>query len=122
MRVALGCTAAVEGRALLLFAGVQERAAAWLRDAGASQVVLIRREREEPVEIGAPGGMRRSDIRRGVRVAVVQKADQETGKLTVGVVRDILTSSPTHPRGIKVRLESGEVGRVRRLLGGAENR
>lgn len=45
-------------------------------------------------------------------MAIVLKKDQPTGKLTEGVVKDILTSSPTHPHGIKVRLESGEVGRV----------
>ncbi|MCU0654813.1 MAG: YwbE family protein [Polyangiaceae bacterium] len=63
------------------------------------------------------GGTRRSEIRRGLRVAIVTKADQPTGALTEGVVRDLLTSSAEHPRGIKVRLESGEVGRVRRILG-----
>lgn len=54
----------------------------------------------------------RGNIFPGLRVAIVQKADQRTGRLTEGVVRDILTSSPTHPHGIKVRLEAGEVGRV----------
>lgn len=54
----------------------------------------------------------RENIRPGLCVAIVQKQDQETGKLTEGVVADILTSSPTHPHGIKVRLETGEVGRV----------
>ncbi len=58
-------------------------------------------------------GTVRSAIHRGLRVSIVQKQDQGTGRLTEGVVQDILTSSPTHPRGIKVRLESGEVGRVR---------
>ncbi len=57
-------------------------------------------------------GENRENIRPGLRVVIVQKQDQETGKLTEGVVADILTSSPTHPRGIKVRLETGEVGRV----------
>ncbi len=54
----------------------------------------------------------RENIRLGLCVTIVQKQDQETGKLTEGVIADILTSSPTHPRGIKVRLETGEVGRV----------
>jgi uncharacterized repeat protein (TIGR03833 family) len=58
----------------------------------------------------------RSDITPGIRVAIVTKRDQPTGKLTEGVVRDILTSSPTHPHGIKVRLEGGEVGRVKQIL------
>ena len=57
-------------------------------------------------------GTVRANIKAGMRVSIVLKADQRTGRLTDGVVREILTSSPTHPRGIKVRLESGEVGRV----------
>lgn len=55
---------------------------------------------------------KRSDIRPGTRVRIVQKHDQPTGKLTEGVVERILTNSPVHPRGIKVRLTTGEVGRV----------
>jgi len=62
------------------------------------------------------GGMKRSSIRRGLRVAIVLKQDQRSGRLTEGVVKDILTKSPTHPHGIKVRLESGAVGRVQRIL------
>lgn len=62
-------------------------------------------------------GTRRSDIRPGLPVSIVLKQDQRTGKLTEGIVRDILTNSPTHPHGIKVRLESGEVGRVKEILG-----
>ena len=58
-------------------------------------------------------GTRRSDIRPGLRVSIVMKEDQRTGKLTEGIVRDILTSSTAHPHGIKVRLESGEIGRVK---------
>ncbi|MDA8090506.1 MAG: YwbE family protein [Nitrospiraceae bacterium] len=61
-------------------------------------------------------GTRRSDIRAGLRVSIVLKKDQRTGKLTDGVVKDILTKSPEHPHGIKVRLESGEVGRVKEIL------
>jgi len=61
-------------------------------------------------------GTRRSDIRPGLRVSVVVKKDQRTGKLTEGIVRDILTNSPAHPHGIKVRLESGEVGRVKEIF------
>jgi uncharacterized repeat protein (TIGR03833 family) len=63
-------------------------------------------------------GKVRADIAPGAKVAIVQKADQRSGKRTVGVVRDILTSSPTHPHGIKVRLDSGEVGRVQEILQG----
>lgn len=60
---------------------------------------------------------RRSDVRPGLRVSIVLKQDQRTGRLTEGIVKDILTKSPTHPHGIKVRLESGEVGRVKEILG-----
>ncbi len=61
-------------------------------------------------------GKERKNIRSGIRVAIVLKQDQRTGKLTEGVVRDILTSSPTHPHGIKVRLMSGDVGRVQEIF------
>jgi len=67
-------------------------------------------------------GTVRSDVTPGLRVAIVQKLDQATGRLTEGVVRDILTNSPTHPHGIKVRLEGGEVGRVKRILDGWRRR
>jgi uncharacterized repeat protein (TIGR03833 family) len=62
-------------------------------------------------------GSLRSDIRPGLRVAIVLKSDQATGALTEGIVKDILTNSATHPHGIKVRLEDGQVGRVKRVLG-----
>lgn len=61
-------------------------------------------------------GRRRDHITPGMRVAIVQKEDQRTGRLTEGVVRELLTRSPTHPHGIKVRLESGLVGRVKQIL------
>jgi uncharacterized repeat protein (TIGR03833 family) len=61
-------------------------------------------------------GTRRSDIKPGIRVAIVLKRDQRTGTLTEGVVKDILTKSPQHPHGIKVRLEGGEIGRVKRIF------
>lgn len=61
-------------------------------------------------------GQQRKDIRPGLRVAIVLKQDQRTGKQTVGVVRDILTSSAFHPHGIKVRLQDGQVGRVQQVL------
>lgn len=60
-------------------------------------------------------GMNRSEIKPGLRVYIVLKEDQRTGKLTEGIVKNILTKSPTHPHGIKVRLESGEVGRVKKM-------
>jgi len=61
-------------------------------------------------------GTNRSDIKAGDRVKVVQKQDQRSGRLTEGVVQDILTKSGTHPHGIKVRLQSGVVGRVKEIL------
>jgi uncharacterized repeat protein (TIGR03833 family) len=61
-------------------------------------------------------GRKRSDIKPGARVQVVQKQDQRSGKLTEGVVDRILTNSATHPHGIKVRLVSGVVGRVKEVI------
>lgn len=61
-------------------------------------------------------GQNRNDIKIGSEVEVVLKADQSTGKLTRGVVAEILTNSEFHPRGIKVRLTSGQVGRVQNIL------
>jgi len=58
-------------------------------------------------------GQQRSRIRPGLTVDIVLKQDQRTGKLTRGVVKDILTNSPNHPHGIKVRLADGQVGRVK---------
>lgn len=60
--------------------------------------------------------IKRSDIKTGLQVKIVLKEDQRTGKLTEGIVKDILTKSPKHPHGIKVRLESGEVGRVKEIV------
>jgi uncharacterized repeat protein (TIGR03833 family) len=60
-------------------------------------------------------GKNRKDIKAGLKVSIVLKKDQRSGKLTEGVVKDILTNSPTHPHGIKVRLESGKVGRVQAI-------
>jgi uncharacterized repeat protein (TIGR03833 family) len=61
-------------------------------------------------------GTRRTDIKPGLEVAIVLKQDQRTGALTRGRVQAILTRSPTHPHGIKVRLENGAVGRVKEVL------
>jgi len=61
-------------------------------------------------------GTNRSNIRAGLRVSIVLKEDQRTGARTEGIVQDILTNSPIHPHGIKVRLESGLVGRVQEIL------
>lgn len=61
-------------------------------------------------------GRTRSAIKPGARVRIVQKQHQKSGELTEGVVQDILTRSPDHPHGIKVRLTTGEVGRVKEIL------
>jgi uncharacterized repeat protein (TIGR03833 family) len=61
-------------------------------------------------------GSIRADITLGLHVAIVLKKNQKNGKLTTGVVQRILTNSQTHPHGIKVRLESGEIGRVKEIL------
>ncbi|OGW29802.1 MAG: hypothetical protein A2X59_09000 [Nitrospirae bacterium GWC2_42_7] len=66
-------------------------------------------------------GTRRSDIKPGLRVSIVLKKDQRTGKLTEGIIKNILTNSPTHPHGIKVRLASGEVGRVKEIFDKIDN-
>ncbi len=64
-------------------------------------------------------GRDRRDIRPGLVVEVVLKQDQRTGKRTRGIVQEVLTKSPYHPHGIKVRLESGQVGRVQEIVGPA---
>ena len=61
-------------------------------------------------------GNARTNIKPGLRVRIVLKKDQAAGKLTEGIVKEILTSSPTHPHGIKVRLMDGQVGRVKDCL------
>ena len=61
-------------------------------------------------------GRTRGNVKQGAEVLVVMKQDQRTGKLTRGTVKDILTNSPTHPHGIKVRLTDGKVGRVQQVL------
>ena len=61
-------------------------------------------------------GQTRANIKPGMTVLIVLKQDQPTGKLTKGIVKDILTSSPTHPHGIKVRLMDGQVGRVKEIV------
>lgn len=61
-------------------------------------------------------GKQRSNIRPGLRVAIVLKQDQRTGKQTTGIVKDLLTNSSNHPHGIKVRLTDGQVGRVQEIL------
>jgi uncharacterized repeat protein (TIGR03833 family) len=62
-------------------------------------------------------GMNRNNIKPGLKVLIVLKKDQRSGRLTEGIVKDILTKSSSHPHGIKVRLESGEIGRVKKIFG-----
>ena len=59
---------------------------------------------------------KRINIKAGIKVNIVLKEDQRSGKLTTGIVKNILTNSPSHPHGIKVRLEDGQVGRVQQIL------
>lgn len=61
-------------------------------------------------------GTKRIDIKPGLHVRIVLKRDQHNGKLTEGIVKDILTKSSTHPHGIKVRLQNGQIGRVKEIL------
>jgi len=63
-------------------------------------------------------GTNRAGIKSGLKVLIVLKKDQRSGKLTEGIVKEILTKSPTHPHGIKVRLEGGEIGRVKKIMEG----
>jgi uncharacterized repeat protein (TIGR03833 family) len=72
---------------------------------------MIREQKDEPIMAGTM----RAQIKPGLQVSIVTKQDQRSGKLTHGVVKEILTNSPTHPHGIKVRLENGEVGRVKAI-------
>jgi uncharacterized repeat protein (TIGR03833 family) len=61
-------------------------------------------------------GQNRSNIRQGIEVDIILKQDQRTGKTTRGVVKDLLTKSANHPHGIKVRLQDGQVGRVKTII------
>lgn len=129
---ALGCGATLDGNDVILLGMLAERAAAWLKCAGDLRKIAAEPSKPATAAVAlsaatatancppstAASPMKRSDIRPGMRVAIVMKADQSSGALTQGTVRDLLTNSPTHPRGIKVRLESGEVGRVKCFLDG----
>lgn len=64
-------------------------------------------------------GRKRSNVLPGAEVLIVLKQDQRTGKLTRGIVKDLLTNSATHPHGIKVRLTDGQVGRVKEIVNSA---
>ena len=61
-------------------------------------------------------GTLRADVKKGSKVKIVLKKDQRSGILTEGIVKDILTSSPSHHHGIKVRLEDGQIGRVKEII------
>ena len=65
-------------------------------------------------------GQTRTNIKPGMTVLIVLKQDQATGKLTKGIVKDLLTKSPNHPHGIKVRLQDGQVGRVKEIINNTE--
>ncbi|MUG43925.1 YwbE family protein [Paenibacillus woosongensis] len=66
-------------------------------------------------------GNLRSNIKPGLTVDIVLKKDQATGRLTRGIVKDILTNSPNHPHGVKVRLQDGQVGRVKTIIADSNN-
>lgn len=70
----------------------------------------------EEDEITSMNSINRANIEPGLHVLIVLKKDQRSGKLTEGIVQDILTKSPTHHHGVKVRLESGQIGRVNKVL------
>jgi len=67
-------------------------------------------------EVSSMNDIDRVNIKPGLRVSIILKKDQRSGKLTEGIVKDILTKSPAHPHGIKVRLESGQVGGVKEII------
>ena len=76
----------------------------------------------EEDEITSMNGTNRASIEPGLYVLIVLKKDQRSGKLTEGIVKDILTKSPTHHHGVKVRLESGQIGRVNEILSQRNNK
>lgn len=86
-----------------------------------TQSFIIRANRDFVPDIGRKGiissmsGTQRTSIRPGLHVSIVLKADQRSGKLTEGIVKDILTNLAVHPHGIKVRLENGQIGRVKEI-------
>ncbi|NVM45606.1 MAG: YwbE family protein [Candidatus Lokiarchaeota archaeon] len=61
-------------------------------------------------------GTKRIDVKSGIRVLIELKRDQRSGKLTEGIVKDVLTNSPHHHHGIKVRLRNGEIGRIKKIV------
>ncbi len=79
-------------------------------------IITLKLARVEMREKFSKPGSSRKNIRLGDTVDIVQKRDQRSGNLTRGVVKDILTNSPNHPHGIKVRLQTGQVGRVQAII------
>ncbi len=71
---------------------------------------------QEYDDVSSMNGTDRVNIKPGLQVLIILKKDQRSKKLTEGMVKDILTTSPTHPHGIKVRLESGQIGRVKEII------
>jgi uncharacterized repeat protein (TIGR03833 family) len=132
MKSALGCGATLEGDDLVLLGSLVDQASRWLEREGARKVVVSGGEsppppsKRPPAPASAPfeservssskDGTHRADLERGQTVDIVLKQDQRTGSLTRGVLQDILTRSPTHPHGIKVRLADGSVGRVKHVI------
>jgi uncharacterized repeat protein (TIGR03833 family) len=124
---ALGCLAQVNDADVILEGGLKERASEWLQKIGDVRKIADERpisaKAASPVPAGPPlfattaSGTYRRNIRPGMKVAIVLKEDQSTAELTTGMVRDLLTSSDEHPHGIKVRLQSGQVGRVKIIYG-----
>jgi uncharacterized repeat protein (TIGR03833 family) len=122
---ALGCVAEVDGGEVVLVGSLRERACEWLQKIGDVRKMA----EDKPTRTASPAqpaspeppaliatsasGTYRRNIRPGMRVAVVMKENQPSGEITTGIVRDLLTSSEEHPHGIKVRLTSGQVGRVK---------
>jgi len=77
---------------------------------------MIQEYNDRKDEVSSMNGTDRVNIKPGLQVSIILKKDQRSRKLTEGMVKDILTKSPTHPHGIKVRLESGQVGRVKEII------
>ncbi len=77
---------------------------------------MIREYDDRKDKVSSVNGTDRVNIKSGLQVSIILKKDQRSRKLTEGIVKDILTKSPTHPHGIKVRLENGQVGRVKEII------
>ena len=123
IKAALGCGATFEGDDLLLLGSLVQRCVDWLEARGATKVVVSGgagrgqgRQRQQRPGAGREPVPARAELRAGQVVEIVLKQDQASGALTRGVLRRILTRSATHPHGIKVRLEDGAVGRVKRCV------